>query len=154
LRAFRKLDGKGCKGEFHCTTKEDGEIGSKEGQRQGKTLENYCHNQQATKDNGLKNGCPLYDTKPENTPPSLYSAIDTAETLRNYKKLGVLPTLSELSAWEFACLSIAESASDTVEAESLKETTEGTKPNKVGTGTETPLGIAGQLGEDSAMAGW
>lgn len=155
MRAFKKLDGKSCPGEYVCTQTEEGEIACNLGQREGRTLENYCHNIKASKDNGLKNGCPLYDTKPENTPASLLGAIDTAETLRNYKKLGVLPTLKELTAWEFATLSIAEMASDIVEAETVKEAADSTSSGKVGTGTMTPLGVAGIIDpEESAMRDW
>lgn len=150
LRASRTLDGKSCPGEHKCTTDLiSGEIGGTYGSRQGRTLENYCHGEVASFEKGLKQGCPLFPTKPENTPQSLYGAIEAAETLRRYKHHGILPPVSELSAWEFCCFDTAEEASDEVEAEYLKEASnQGSTPQK------TPMGISGQIEEGGAMSGW
>lgn len=155
MRAFRELEGaNGCPGEHECTTdKVLGQIGSIHGQREGRTLENYCHNKVATKSNGLKTGCPLYGTKPENTPPSLYGAIEAAEILRRYKQRGTLPPISELSAWEYCCFDTAEAAADKIEAEVLSEANKG-NGNKNAPKTATPLGISGEIEEGGAMSGW
>lgn len=101
--------------------------------------------------NGLKTGCPLYPTKPENVPKNLMGAISAAETLRTYKTLGVLPPLSELSAWEFTCLTTAEAASSTIEAEALQNATgnQGPAINK-----SSPMGEVGLVEEGGAFSGW
>lgn len=147
---MRKLD-RTCPGEYECqNNKVTGEIGGLHGIREKRTLENYCHDKPATKDNKLKAGCPLFATKPENVPPSLIGAIEAAELLRRYKQHGLLPPISELSAWEFCCFDTAESASNEVEAEAMKEAT----ANTTTTGTDSPMGKMGEVGEDSAMKNW
>jgi hypothetical protein len=116
---------------------------------QCRTLENYCHNKEATPSNGLKQGCPLYDTKPENVPPSLVGAIEAAESLRSYKANDCLPPITELTAWEYACFDIAENASRKIEAEAAKEATKQSASKQ-----ETPLGLAGQESSDSVFKDW
>lgn len=37
-------------------------------------------------------------------------SIDTAEQFRNFRELGLLPPLTEISAYEFTCLDAAERA--------------------------------------------
>lgn len=147
MRAVRNLDGKSCPGEEKClSNKVYGQIGGVHGRVQGRTLENYCHDAEPNKENGLHKGCPLYPTKPESTPPSLYAAIDTAETLRRYKQRGCLPSIHELTAWEFCCFDTAEEASDKIDAEFAPGADKNSK--------ETPLGISGEEGEDSAFSNW
>lgn len=154
MKAFRVLDGKSCPGEKFCTTDETkGEIAGPFGRREGRTLENYCHKEQPTLTNGLKQGCPLYDTKPENTPPGLIGAIEAAETLRRYKQRGCLPSIDEMSAWEFCCFDTAEEASDKVEAEMLKESSTGSGKNSA-VGQQTSLGEFGKSKEGGAFKDW
>lgn len=148
---MRKLEGKSCPGEHRCKTdKLNGEIGGIHGRVQGRTLENYCHNKEATKDNKLQQGCPLYDTKPENVPPSLIGAIEAAEELRELKELGLLPTINELTAWEVCAYRVAERASRKIESEALKESGDKGSSSK----QNTPLGEAGLEGEDSVFKDW
>lgn len=111
------------------------------GRVQGRTLENYCHDSLPTAQNGLKAGCPLYHTKPENTPNSLLGAIDAAEILRRYKERGCLPSIDEMSAWEFACFDSAEEASDRVQSEMIKPSTQQSTSEK-----QTPMGELGKGG--------
>lgn len=102
---------------------------------------------------GLLTGCPLYDTKPENTPPSLYAAIDTAEELRELKELGLLPTINELTAWEVCCYRVAEAASRLIEAEEWERLEE--ENRKKGTGSEdNPKGKLGQTETGGAFSNW
>lgn len=145
-----ELDGKVCPGEEFCTTDEaHGEIAGVFGRSQGRTLENYCHCEESTKFNGKKQGCPLYPTKPENTPKSLLGAIDTAEVLRRYKQRGTLPTIYELTAWEYCCFDTAEEASEVVQNEKLKEASNDSK------NTDTDFGKIGQGEEDGgAFSKW
>ncbi len=157
------MNGKSCPGEQFCTTNEDtGEIAGMHGRLEHRTLENYCHNKEATKSNGLKPGCPLYDTKPENVPVGIIGAIDAAESLRRYKKRGTLPPIDELTAWEYCCFDTAEEASDTIESEEAQKTIDGAgdpaKPNaptKFGGGKGmTPLGESGKIEEGGAFSNW
>jgi hypothetical protein len=127
----------------------EGQIASLYGQREGRTLENYCHDQIATAENKLRPGCPLYSTKPENVPPSLIGAIDAAEMLRRYKLRGVLPPITELTAWEFCAFDTAEEASDEITAEDMKKA-DGTAP----AANPTPLGVSGEIEKNGAMSGW
>ena len=150
------MGAKPCPGERECTSnKFTGEIAGRHGQLQGRTLENYCHNTVATANNGLKQGCPLYDTKPENVPDVLVGAIDAAETLRRYKQRGCLPTINELTAWEYCCYDTAEEASDTVEAEEIEGETEGTSSSSTSAvGKQTSLGAFGVAKEGGAFKDW
>lgn len=149
----------GCPGEKTCISDPfKGRIASLEGKREGRTLENYCHNKVATASNGLKQGCPLYDTKPENTPSKLLGAIEAAELLRRYKLRGLLPPITELTAWEYCCFDVAEEAADKIEAEALRESTDSSSSsstNKIGgKGTITPLGVSGEIEPEGAMSKW
>lgn len=153
LRALRKLDGKTCPGQGRCTTdRTNGEIAGVHGRVQGRTLENYCHDKEATKENGLKHGCPLYNTKPENVPPSLIGAIEAAEELRELKELGLLPSINELTAWEVACFKAAEHASRKIEAEAIKEMNSNSSGNS--SDRQTPLGEFGEQSADSVFKDW
>jgi hypothetical protein len=155
LRAFRKLDGRSCPGEHKCTTEGTGEIGGFYGRKNERTLENYCHNQVPTPLNGLKSGCPLYETKPENVPPSLMGAIDAAETLRRYKQRGCLPHIEEMTAWEFCCFDTAEEASEKIESEAIKDASGDKKGSgNSDTNKQTPLGEFGKGKEGGAFKDW
>lgn len=97
----------------------------------------------ATAKNGLKSGCPLYDTKPENIPAILSSAIDVAEDLRELKALDMLPSLDDITAWEFCCYRTAERAVRKIEAERQDKDKETANP----TPTEQPPGDSGAFGK-------
>lgn len=149
---MRESNGEVCPGEAQCTSdRTKGRIAGLEGRVQKRTLKNYCHNQTANKDNGLFTGCPLYDTKPENTPATLYGAIEAAEILRGYKQRGVLPPITEMTAWEYSCFETAEEASDLIESEQAKKL-QGNQSN--GGTEESPLGKTGQQGENSVFKDW
>lgn len=124
-------------------------IAGVQGRVQKRTLKNFCHDKEPTKENGLHKGCPLYDTKPENTPAYLYPAIEAAEELRELKEIGLLPSIHELSAWEVCCYKVAEMASRVVEAEAMKEIT------SKGSDKQTPFGELGQeQKEGGAFSDW
>lgn len=75
-----------------------------------------------TPQNRLKEGCPFFDTKPENVPKKLLGAIQTAEEFRENKELGLLePTLVKITAFEYECYKTAEAASRLIEAEEAEE---------------------------------
>lgn len=109
-------------------------IGSQYGKLRKRSLENYCHNKVATAKNRLQQGCFLYETK-DNFTPSLAHSIETAEQFRNFKELGLLPTLTEISAYEFTCFDAAEAAVRKINNEITKKAH---KPDKK---TELPSGI-------------
>ena len=116
-------------------------IGSKYGRMKKRTLENYCHNQIVTAKtarcsdgSNRQAGCPLYETKPDNLTESLAHSVDTAEQFRNFKELGLLPTLDKISAYEFICFDNAERAVRKINDEISKESTD--KANKNSGNTE------------------
>ncbi len=97
-------------------------IGSTKGRYKGRTLENYCHDCKLETGSRLQKGCPLYPTKPENTPSYLINPIQTANQLRTDKELGTLNHfLPNLTAWEYTCLNAAEIASNQVQSEAYDE---------------------------------
>ncbi len=103
-------------------------IGSKYGRLKKRTLENYCHNEVVTAKtpkcsdgSNKQQGCFLYKTKSDNLGLALNYAIDTAEQFRSFKELGLLPTLDDISAFEFACFESAEKAVRKIENERIKE---------------------------------
>lgn len=111
-----------------------------------RTLENYCHDTQATPQNRLNHGCPLFKTKPDDISQSLSHAIDTAETFRKYKELNLLPTLDIITAYEYACYDAADTAvrktQDDIQREEDKKQERGNKHsgNKTGgQGGEVPF---------------
>jgi hypothetical protein len=149
------LKGHSCPGENVCSTdKFRGEIAGIHGKSQGRTFENYCHKEIPTKENGLKPGCPLFDTKPENTPPSLLGAIEAAETLRRYKTRGSLQPITELSAWEWCCFDTAEEVSDMLESEANIEALNDSKDGTSTTGKQTAMGELGKGKEGGAFSDW
>lgn len=157
LRALRQLKGKVCPGESVCLNdKEKGEIAGPFGRAQKRTLENFCHDQTATPFNALHAGCLLYPTKPENTPPSLYAAIDTAEELRELKDLNLLPSINELTSWEVCAYRVAESASRLIEAEEIQKSNKEQNKQTIGNGkTEfTSKGKLGQVEKGGAFDNW
>lgn len=103
-----------CPGEEVCTTSKLRGVIAK---RKGATLENFCHGVQTAPDRekGKRRGprdliipgCERFPTKPENTPPFLVGAIDTAEDLRRWHKWGKLPDPSVMTAWEAECFDVA-----------------------------------------------
>lgn len=151
MRAYKKNNGRSCPGEKVCTTdKIVGEIAGTYGTSQNRTLENYCHCELPTKENGLKQGCPFYDTKPENVPVGLTGAIQTAELHRKYKVRGCLPTIDEMTAWEFCCFDTAEEASDVVQNEALNESDNSGSV----VGKETSMGEFGKEKEGGVFSNW
>jgi hypothetical protein len=91
-------------------------VGGKYGQMKKRTLSNYCHNEIVTIQNAKLpdgsmrlSGCPLYETK-DNMSESLEHSVSTAEQFRNFKELGLLPVLDEITAYEFTCFDAAERA--------------------------------------------
>lgn len=77
----------------------------------------------------MEEGCPFFDTKPENVPKNLLGAIETAEEMRVLKRLELLPSLDKMTAYEFECYKAAEFAHDTIEAEEMEKAMEGTNNN-------------------------
>jgi len=137
------LKGDGCPGEHTCTTDtKKGVIAGLQGRTQGWTLENHCH-----KDRG-RGGCPLFDTKPENVPSSLYSAIDTAEDLRELKEINLLPTIEKLTSWEVCCYRVAEAATREVDAEEYAKREKDQQSGSIGDPS------LGELDEDSVFSSW
>lgn len=101
-----------------------------------------------TKENRLLQGCPLYNTKPENMPATLTTAIHTAEDLRNLKELGLLPSLDDMSAWEFTCLDAAERASRTIQNEKIIESSKKAQQDKT---NHIPLSPRQPKGDTDAL---
>ncbi len=137
MRALEKTDGLSCPGEAQCLKFKDEElpsdpienltIGSKYGRMKRRTLENYCHNMVVTRENwkcsdgsNRLQGCFLYETKSDNLSEAMQHSLETAEQFRNFKELGLLPSLVEISAYEFTCLDAAEKAVRTINAEHAK----------------------------------
>jgi hypothetical protein len=103
-------------------------------------LENYCHNKQPNPRNGLLTGCMLYPTKAEHMTPSLQIAIDTAEYFRELKELWLLPSLDDMTAFEFECYKAAERASRKVQNDKIREMEEkDKKPSKLGQGDQSAI---------------
>ncbi len=65
---------------------------------------------------------------------ALNHAMQTAEEFRSFKELGLLPPLTEISAFEFTCLEAAENAIRQVNNEQMNKAN---KPKK----QELPSGI-------------
>jgi hypothetical protein len=152
LKAYRKNNGKSCPGEKVCTSDAlIGQIAGLHGKTEGRTLQNFCHKELPTKENNLKQGCPFYDTKPENVPESLLGAIETAELLRKYKTRGCLPPIEDLTAWEFCCYDVAEDASDAVQNEAANADSGNTESV---VGKETPMGEFGKEKIGGAFSHW
>jgi len=109
-----------------------------------RTLENYCHNEVITakskcSDGSRKlQGCPLFGTKSDNIGESLAHSVDTAEQFRNFKELGLLPPLTQISAYEFTCLDAAERAVRRITDEQNKKAM---KSDKKRNQSELPSGI-------------
>lgn len=117
-------------------------IGGRYGRMKKRTLENYCHNMVVTKKNwkcsdgsDRQQGCFLYETKSDNLSEGVAHSIDTAEQFRNFRELGLLPTLDQISAYEFTCLDSAERAVRKINDEISKKAS---KPDKK---SDLPTGI-------------
>jgi hypothetical protein len=64
----------------------------------------------------------------------LFSAIDTAEDLRELKEIKLLPDIEKLSAWEVCCYRAAEASARKIEAEITREITDNNKSDDIGLG--------------------
>lgn len=147
---MEKTKGLSCPGEAKCLLGKESKpldtliIGGAYGQLRKRTLENYCHKEVATAKNGLQQGCPLFDTKSDNMSEALTHSVDTAEQFRNFKELGLLPSLNEISAYEFVCYDTAERAVRKINDEQQKAANK-----KSSAPTQTPPGV----GEEKQKTG-
>ena len=62
-----------------------------------------------------------------------------------------MPTIDEISAWEFCCFDTAEEASDTIQNETMSEGTDG-KESVVG--KQTSMGEFGKVKKGGAFSDW
>lgn len=106
-------------------------------------MENYCHNQVATAANKLQQGCPLFETKSDNVGEAVAHSIETAEQFRNFKELGLLPSLNEISAYEYTCFDAAERAVRQVNAEVSKPKPDKKSASPLDTGDNRPKKTGG-----------
>jgi hypothetical protein len=110
-----------------------------------RTLENYCHDKELSVANRVQEKCPLFKTKTERLTETLSHGIGVAEEFRKYKRLGLLPPLDEMTAYEFMCLDTSDSAIEEAQAEIQKEEEKKNKNAppppvpKMGGGGETPF---------------
>lgn len=116
-------------------------MGGKYGKMRGRTLENYCHNQVVEAKNARcsdgtnrQPGCFLFETKSDNLSESLAHSIDTAEQFRNFRELGLLPSLKEISAYEFTCFDAAERSVRKVNDEASKKASKPDNKNDLPSG--------------------
>ena len=93
-------------------------------------------------------GCPLFPTKPENTPQELMAAVEAAEDLRRFRRRGGVINESDWTVFELACIDAVDEAEDEMQAQINEEAPQAPQ-RPVG----VPGGVAGSKPEALTPAG-